>query len=184
MWCWYYRRRMEDRLGGVLSPRGEARLHRHLEQCPACAEEWRSRQELRALLRSQAAPEASLTARRRVMAAVYADPMSREYRQWGRSWWRRSIVECVVGVALVLLALHLILGRSGTEVVPHRSPEVPVEAAYLPENYLVDLLNDPRTAHLSEGERDMLFGAFLSPSLTGGRGGYPQGGEDPSKDTP
>lgn len=162
MWCWYFRRRMEDVLGGVSSARGEVALRRHLRKCRQCADLWESHCQTRSLMRSWTAPEPSPVIRRRVMGAVLVDPFTREYRRFGPLWWRRALLECAVGVALVLIALHLMIGGTGTKVVSHQYPTSPPGNVCLPENYLVELMNDPRTANLSNGERYVLLGALVT----------------------
>jgi predicted anti-sigma-YlaC factor YlaD len=174
MWCWYYRRRMQALLGGVLSARGEAALRRHLDTCHDCAKTWENHCRTRSLLRSWSAPQPSPIARRRVMAAIQADPFAREYRRFGPVWWRRAMIECAIGVALVLIALQLLIGGTETKVVSHHSPAPPPGNACLTENYLVELMNDPRTAHLSDGERYILLSALVSlPAGAGEVGGCP-----------
>jgi len=113
------------------------------------------------------------------MAAIEADPLSREYRHFSPLWWRRLFVECAVGAVLVLAALHLFswgietsgAGSGGVAAIPAET--------CLAETYLVELMSDPRTAQLSDGERYMLLGALVTPSV-----GVHGAGERPSRKGP
>lgn len=173
MWCWYYRRRMEDLLGGILSARGESRLRRHMTRCPACREAWDLHCETRSLLRSWSTPGPSPYVRRRVMAAIEANPLAREHGRFGPLWRRRSFLECALALALVLVALQVILGRNDSPVASAAGPGI--RSPHAAETYLLELMHDPRTAYLSDSERQMLLGALVTPPVgmarTGGLAG-------------
>lgn len=168
MWCWYYRRRMEEKLGGVISKPKDRALRRHLQKCSRCAEAWGDQIQVRSMLKSWETPEAPLSARRRVMSAIHQDPFTREHRKFRGLRWRWIAVECAVAALLVLAAFHFLRSDGGSGADPGQDP---AKGPY-PENYIVELMNDPGISNLSEGERDILVGG-LAPVVPGTGGGKP-----------
>jgi len=156
---------MEEKLGGILGKPGDRALRRHLERCPNCAAEWREQSETQSLLRSWQSPQPPPVMRRRVMEAVHADPFTREHRDFGIGphRWRRLALECAGAAVLMLIALHLFLGGREPGVVRHRDPGENVYS----ENYIVELMNDPRMSNLTENERDLLLGTVVAGPVEG-----------------
>lgn len=170
MWCWYYRRRMEEKLGGILEKRGESGLRKHLKTCPGCAGEWKENVETRSLLRSWTMPEPPSRIRDRVMAKVLTDPFSREHKRFGGGLrWGWVALQCGVAVVLAVIAFQIFFG-GGPDAVPNREPGEPGTPGYYgagapgyyPDNYMVDLMNDPRVNNLPENEKDMLMGTVVA----------------------
>jgi hypothetical protein len=155
---------MEEKLGGILEKRCEAGLRKHLETCPTCAAEWKANRETRSLLRSWTVPEPPVRARARVMAAVQADPFTREERRFHGRNWGLVVVEFGAAALLAFLAFQLFFS-GGTDITPAVDPNAGGQAQVYPENYMVDLMNNPEVSGMKENEKDMLLG-----TITAGRG--------------
>jgi len=152
---------MEEKLGGILEKRCEAGLRKHLEACPLCAAEWRKNRETRSLLRSWGTLEPSVRVRARVMAAVQADPFTREDRRFHGRNWGLVVAEFGAAAILAFLAFQLFFG-GGPDITPAGGPNAGGGPQVYPENYMVDLMNNPEVSGMRENEKDMLLGTITA----------------------
>jgi hypothetical protein len=96
---------LDDYLDDTLSPAEAAGMHRHLEECPACAAELRERSALRRELARLPAPAAEPEVLERLLARAVKTPMPPAPRQ--DVWHRVGLATAAVLLLAVVFGLGL-----------------------------------------------------------------------------